>query len=133
MTKRRIRALRAEWKLTHQGQEPEAARREWGLKRFWTKIGGRKREVDFGVGLGIISRSRRRRMKKKHQRPGPKGRRLERLKAMAIQAFRPKKRTRERPRHERQRRRWVRGEPDRQTKEGLAERRRLNHEDQGRR
>ena len=88
MTKRRIRALRADWKLTHQGEEPEAARREWGPKRFWTKIGGRKREVDFGVGLGIISRSRRRRMKRQHLHPGPD---VARLTAVAARAFRPKK------------------------------------------
>lgn len=91
MTKRRIQALRAEWKRSHGGEAPEETRGEWGIGRLWRKIGGKRREQEIGVRLRF-SRSRRRRMKRQHLHPAPEGRRLEGLRAMAVRAFRPKKR-----------------------------------------
>ena len=91
MTKRRIRALREEWRHTHGGEAPGETRGEWGIGRLWRKLAGKEREQEVGVRTGY-ARSRRRRMKRQHVHPAPEGRRLERLRAVAVSAFRPKRR-----------------------------------------
>jgi hypothetical protein len=93
VNKRLVRQLRNAWKQRYGGEAPAKTHGTWGLTRLWAKIGSKKQEHDFGVRLDY-ERSERRLMKRQHLHPEPEGRTLDRLEAMAVRAFRPKKRTR---------------------------------------
>ena len=104
MNKRRIRALRAEYRRTHGGDAPEVTRGTWGTVRQWVRFFGQKgknrQEWDMGIRTSF-ARSRRRRMKRAHLRQEPD---VARLTAMARQAFRPKKHRRDSNKQDRGRR-----------------------------